>query len=81
MMRTWTHRGCVALLTLAVAVPALRAAPPSDNPTIDDKLTEIALQQQRIQHKLDVIQANQDEQLEVDARGHRPPQGRPAPTQ
>lgn len=63
MMRTWTVRGLVALLTLAVAVPALRAAPPSDNPTIDDKLTELLIQQQKMQLKLNTIQATQDVQL------------------
>ena len=63
MMRTWTLHGLVALLSLAVVVPALRAAPPTDNPT-DDKATEILIQQiKKIRLQLDAIQTTQDVQL------------------
>ena len=59
MMRTWTLRGLTALLTLAVAVPMLRAAPPSESLTTEDRLTLVLDQLRDVRSRLAEIQDNQ----------------------
>ena len=59
MMRTWTLRGLTALLALAVAVPMLRAAPPSENLTTEDRLLQVLDQLRDVRSKLAEIQGNQ----------------------
>ena len=59
MMRTWTLRSLTALLTLTVAVPLLRAAPPSESQSTEDRLTQVLDQLRDVRAKLTDIQDNQ----------------------
>ncbi len=59
MMRTWTLRGLTALLALAVAVPMLRAVPPPESPTTEDRLTLVLDQLRDVRSRLAEIQDNQ----------------------
>lgn len=59
MMHTWTLRGLTALLALAVAVPMLHAAPPSESQTTEDRLALVLDQLRDVRAKLADIQDNQ----------------------
>ena len=60
MMRNRTFHGIAVVLVLALAVPALRAAPPSETQSVEDRLTQVLDQLRDIKARVGNIQANQD---------------------
>ena len=64
MMRTWTLRGFAALIALAVAASAVRAASPELPSSTDETSKKILEQLQELNTRLSLIQANQSVQRE-----------------
>jgi outer membrane murein-binding lipoprotein Lpp len=62
MMRTWTLRGLAALIAVAVAASAVRAAGPESPNSTEEKLNKILSQLQELDTRLNLLLANESAQ-------------------